>query len=156
MVHLPQFLLNKLNALQLKGLRKILHMDTTFVNRANSNIRVFETANIKNPKNIPNKNILPFGTYIKNKQAAALKHTIRTDNTDPLRQTALRPDTPFIVGEENRRVGRPRGKWVTSTYEHIWTSGNYGTKQQWKNDIKAGNIEQNIMRMHPDIINKVI
>ena len=156
-VHLPQTLLNKLNALQLKGLRKILHMDTTYVNRANSNIKVFETANtFKNPKQLPNKNILPFGTYIKNKQAAALKHTIRAPNSDPLRQTALLPDTPFIVGEENRRVGRLRGTWVTSTYEHIWTSGNYGTKQQWKNDSKAGNIEQNIMRMHPDIINKVI
>ena len=111
MVHLPHFLFNKLNALQLKGLRKILHMDTTFVNRANSNNRVIETANsIKNPKNLPNKNILPFGTYIKNKQASALTQNIRANNTDPLRQTALRPDTPFIVGEEHRRVARPRHK----------------------------------------------
>ncbi len=45
MVHLPQHLLSKLNALQLKGLRKILHLDTTFVNRENSNKRVFEVAN---------------------------------------------------------------------------------------------------------------
>ena len=58
-VHLPQNLLNKLNALQLKGLRQILHMDTTFVNRANSNIKVFETANtFKNPKQLLNKKIL--------------------------------------------------------------------------------------------------
>ena len=127
------------------------------MNRANSNIKVFETANtFKNPKNLPNKSILPFGTYIKNKQAAALKHTIRAASADPLRQTALLPDTPFIAGEENRRVGRPRGKWVTSTYEHIWTSCNYGTKQQWKADIRAGTIEQNILRMHPDIINRTI
>ncbi len=50
-VHLPQNLMNKLNALQLKGLRKILHMDTTFVNRASSNIKVCETANrFKNPR----------------------------------------------------------------------------------------------------------
>ncbi len=151
-VRLPQNLMNKLNALQLKGLRKILHMDTTYGNRANSNIKVFETANtFKNPKHIPNKNILPFGTYVRNKQAAVLKHTVRAPNSDPLRQTSLIPDTPFIVGEENRRVGRSRGKWVTSTYEYIWTSNNYGTKQQWKADNRAA-----ITRMHPDIINRTI
>ena len=135
MVHLPQHLLSKLNALQLKGLRKILHMDTTFVNRENSNKRVFEVANlIKSPKNTPNKNILPFGTYVNNKQAEALKHTIRANNKDPLRQAALIPDTPFIAGIDHRRVGRPRGKWVIKTCEYIWSAGTrpFGTKQQWK------------------------
>ncbi len=94
---------------------------------------------------------MPFGTYIKNKQAAVLKHTVRAPNSDPLRQTALIPDTPFIVGEENRRVGRPRVKWVTSTYENIWVSNNYGTKQQWKADQRAA-----ILRMHTDIVNRTI
>ncbi len=128
-----------------------------FVDRANSNKRVFDVANaIKNPKQLPNKNILPFGTYINNKQAAALKHTIRSNNTDPLRQAALIPDTPFIAGIDNRRVGRPRGKWVIKTYEHIWTYHNFGTKQQWKTDLKAGRINQNILRMQPSIINRTI
>ena len=132
-------------------------MDTTFVNRENSNERVFEVANsIKNPNQVPNKNILPFGSYINSKQAAALKHTIRADNKDPLRQAALIPNTPFIAGTDNRRVGRPRGKWVIKTYEYIWSAGlrPFGTKQQWKVDLKAGKINENILKMQPTIINR--
>ena len=132
-------------------------MDTTFVNRENSNKRVFEVANsIKNPNQVPNKNILPFGTYINNKQAAALKHTIRADNNDPLRQAALIPNTPFIAGIDNRRVGRPRGKWVIKTYEYMWTAHNFGTKQQWTIDLKAGKVNDNILKMHPSIVNPTI
>ena len=125
-----RFLFSKIQKFQIRIFKNADFL-YPFVDRANSNKRVFDVANaIKNPKQLPNKNILPFGTYINNKQAAALKHTIRSNNTDPLRQAALIPDTPFIAGIDNRRVGRPRGKWAIKTYEHIWTYHNFGTKQQ--------------------------
>lgn len=37
----------KLNAFQLKGLRRILKMDTTYINRANTNRKVYKAANIE-------------------------------------------------------------------------------------------------------------
>ena len=43
--HLGEALVKKLDTFQLKGLRKILRMDTTFVNRDNTNRKVIETAN---------------------------------------------------------------------------------------------------------------
>ena len=37
----------KLNAFQLKGLRRILKMDTTYINRENTNRKVYKAANIE-------------------------------------------------------------------------------------------------------------
>ena len=110
---LPYHVLQKLDAFQLKGLRKILKMDTTFVKRSNTNQRVFKWANKeKNKNNIPGKNVKPFSEYITDKQQALVKHIARLDDSDPLRQCTFEPGSirPFIV--TNRRVGRPRGIWA--------------------------------------------
>jgi len=40
-------LLAKLDTFQLKGFRKILRMDTTYINRTNTNLRVIQEANRK-------------------------------------------------------------------------------------------------------------
>ena len=45
-VEIPANLVSKLEAFQLKGLRKILGMTTTFFNRANTNAEVFRRANL--------------------------------------------------------------------------------------------------------------
>ena len=45
-VETPTYLLSKLENYQLKGLRKILGMATTFVNRANTNAEIFRRANM--------------------------------------------------------------------------------------------------------------
>ena len=42
-VHLTGSLCKKLNAFHLRGLRKILRVQTTFVNRQNANERVYQT-----------------------------------------------------------------------------------------------------------------
>ena len=65
-VMLPTQIMNKLNTFQSKGLRKILGMKTTFVERANTNKKVFEKANeIKNPKGIEGGNVKPFSRHIR-------------------------------------------------------------------------------------------
>ena len=43
-VQLTQGMLKKLDVFQLKGLRKILGMTTTYINRANNNQKVFQEA----------------------------------------------------------------------------------------------------------------
>ena len=109
-LHLPAYLMSKLDVFQLKGLRKILNMKTTFVDRNNFNAKVFQVANaIKNPKNILWNNIKPFSQYIREKQQACIKHTIRAPLTDPLRQCTFEPDTSAPINIRNKRVGRPRG-----------------------------------------------
>lgn len=55
-VMLTKALENRLDTLQLKGLRKILGIKTTFIDRGNTNNKVFEIANtFVNPRNKPEK-----------------------------------------------------------------------------------------------------
>ena len=135
-IQLPQSLLMKLDTFQLKGLRKILGFDTTFVNRSNTNKRVFETANqICNPLHKPDKYIKTFSHYVLNRQEALLKHTVRASNADPLRQVTLIPDTSIPRIIENRRVGRPRDHWAYNTLERMYVKYGFGTKTAFKNNI---------------------
>ena len=61
-VQLTQGILKKLDVFQLKGLRKILGMTTTYINRANSNQKVFqEASHAAFPKEGDNRRIKPFG-----------------------------------------------------------------------------------------------
>ena len=69
-------LMNKLDTLQLKGLRNVLGMKTTFIDRNNSNKKVFENANAQNNlRRTPWKDITILSTYVKCKQHELLAHT---------------------------------------------------------------------------------
>jgi len=151
-VELPPSLIEKLNVFQLKGLRKILKMDTTFINRANTNKKVFQKANdIKNPKKTPGKNIKTFRNYIEDKQEALLKHLVRADPKDPLRQATFEPESILPVIYTKRRVGRPRKQWTMETYRRLYFKNKRGTPQVWKmNPFNA------IHSMTSDIKNRTI
>ena len=57
-IQLQKRLQARLDTFQFKGLEKNIKMETTYVNRENTNKRVFEKANqISNPKNIPENQI---------------------------------------------------------------------------------------------------
>ena len=135
-VHLPKAVCNKLDSFQLKGLRKILRLDTTFINRANTNKRVFELANsIKNPEGRLNKDIRSFSSYVQSKQQAHVKHLVRAPNSDPIRQATLEPSTacPFIIS--NRRSGRPRGKCAEEVMRKLYLEHGYGDQAQFKENM---------------------
>ena len=137
MITKPQ--LNRLDTLQLKGLRKILGFNTTFVERANTNKRVFEKANTyKNTRNLEGKNIKPFSEYVRQKQHQLLAHTIRSSNDDPLREATLMPDSGVPVHVGKRRVGRPRDNWTWSAYEELYMRNNLGTRNMFKQDMSTG------------------
>ena len=144
--------MDKLNVFQLKGLRKILKMDTTYINRANTNKKVFKCANeIKNPKKTPGKDIKTFREYVENKQEALLKHLVRADGSDPLKQATFEPESILPIIYTKRRVGRPRKQWTMETYRRIYFKHNRGTKQTWNLNPFAA-----IHSMTNDIKNRVI
>ena len=137
MITKPQ--LNRLDTLQLKGLRKILGFHTTYVDRVNTNKRMYERANIhRNPRNLPGKNIRPFSDYVRQKQHELLAHTIRASNEDPLRESTLMRNTGEPIHFEKRRVGRPRDNWTWSAYEEIFVKNNLGTENMFKQDMSRG------------------
>lgn len=140
-VHIPKYLLQKMDVFQLKGLRKILKLETSFVNRANTNKKVYEKASaVKNPKSVPGKNVMPFSEYVKNKRQALLKHTVRASSEDPLRQCTFIEGAAVPYAHGNRRVGRPRSKWADDTMEELYVQCGLGTPQMFKdNKIQACN-----------------
>ena len=108
-------------------------MKTTFITRANTNQKVFDSANaIFNPKQLPDKNIKPFSSYVFAKQESLLKHIVRSTNEDPLRQATLSFNSPIPFTPLSRRVGRPRANWSWETYKRLYVKHNYGNEDTWK------------------------
>ena len=119
----------RLEVLQLKGLRKILKMTTTFVERNNSNEEVFRRANDAIRQETPAgkipKRIQPFVKCFRNSRMKRLARLYNMPNEHPVRHITFAPHpknniAPWIPG--NRRVGRPRFKWVTETLNDMWTN----------------------------------
>ena len=81
-----------LEVFQLKVLRKILKMKTTFVDRANTNQKVFETANRKIREGTDMKKktklVLKFGRSYRNSKLKRLAKIVRADDAD-LQKTLL-------------------------------------------------------------------
>ena len=151
-IHLSDAILSKLDAFQLKGIRKILNIQTTYMNRANTNARVFERAStIANPKSKPNKNIRPFSHYVQTRQESLLKHVVRSTNDDPLRQCTLEFNRPTPFKVLKRRIGRPRLNWTSEAYKRIYIKSNRGTSETWKSDPSSA-----IWNMEADIRNRLL
>ena len=140
--------MKKLDSFQLKGLRKILRLDTTFINRSNTNKKVFELANAaKNPEDITGKHIKPFSLYIHEKQEVWVKHIIRSENGDPLRQCSFEPFAATPRCFPNRRVGRPRDKWAETIMKRIYVKHSYGSQEQFKMNphVACASLRKDIM-----------
>ena len=96
--------LNKINTVQLKGLRQILNMTTTFVNRANTNTKVIEKAQDCQKDG---KTIKLFSEYYQHQRGKLIGHLIRQCDDDKEKFAAFQPEVPYPKKKPNRRVGKP-------------------------------------------------
>ena len=112
-----------LDAFHLKGLRKILEMKTTFIDRANTNERVYQKAqevlNAKNqakpvhnqaPETWLARQVRPITEVLNEKKQNLLGHVIRRDFLHPLQQGTF--DTTA-----DTKYGRPLTKKETWSSE---------------------------------------
>ena len=88
-VHLTQTQQKKVNAFQLRGLRKILGLSTTFVNRSKTNEYVLQKANeeIGHTPGTPSK-IKLFSELLKDRRVKLAGHILRSNNSDALRRVS--------------------------------------------------------------------
>lgn len=110
-VHLTDSLRKKLNAFHLRGLRKILRMQTTFVDRRNTNCRVYEVASQAAYPDGHDR-VKPFTEVLDERRVRLASHILRAEATDPLRQVTYKPGSAVPVDIGKRRVGRPRQQWA--------------------------------------------
>ena len=129
-VHLTTAMLKKIDAFQLRCLRRILQMAPTFINRANSNTAVLQRATtVAYPQPNDHRQVQLFSTYYKNRTASLLGHVLRSNVDDPLRQISFLPYTATRVPYGTKRCGRPRQNWLHYTkkyaYENVLNFYNY-------------------------------
>ena len=122
-VQLTQAMCKKIDAFQLRGLRRILNMSTTFINRANTNANVYEEATkIAYPNAEDKRKVKPFSTYYADKKASLLGHILRASDDDPLRQVSFQPGTAYRVQYEKKRKGKPTVGKIWQNYAKLDSS----------------------------------
>jgi hypothetical protein len=109
---------------QLKGLRQILKLHTTFIDRANTNDRVFQLANkaYNQGRKGGRKYIRPITEFIDTKAQTLLGHILRCADTDPLRQITFLPGSAVPNLYRRKRLGRPKGHWTISQCRRAFES----------------------------------
>lgn len=115
-------LLSKLEAVQLRGLRKILHMSTTYINRANTNLEVYRRANqaIATRQGQDSSLTWSIQQCIEVKRIKLTGHLLRANNNDPMRQVSFLNDSAAPYRPNSRRPGRPRKNWMVTSLELCW------------------------------------
>ena len=119
----------RIEVFQLKGLRKILKMQTTYVERNNTNAEVFRRANEEFRKGTtndkPSKIVKPFVTCYLNSRMKRLARIHKMNHNHAVRHVTFAPDPDHTIKPwtlPNRRVGRPRFNWVTETIKDMWNN----------------------------------
>ena len=120
-IHLTQSLAKKLDAFQYRGLRKIMGMSSTFINRANTNQKLLEAASATaypNPGDA--RKVLPFSKYHEERRVKLLGHILRSNDQDPMRQASFIPSSALRVDYGKKRVGRPRQNWLMFSKKYAY------------------------------------
>ena len=115
--HLTTTWMNRLNTFQLRGLRKILRMVTTFVDRANTNEEVLRRADKCLKKG---KRVEMFSVTHTKRRIKLAAHLLRRHDHHPGRSCAYKPGTATPITNPKKRVGRPKIRWTDATHEHAW------------------------------------
>ena len=136
-IYITKSLTNKLDAFHLRGLRKILKLSATYIDRRNTNLRIYDLASNTAYPNDPTRKIKRFSEELEKRRVRLAGHILRTDNTDPMRQVSYQPSNanPLQIGM--RRVGRPRQQWVFKTNEAIHNRIRHSeyNSEDWQNHV---------------------
>jgi len=120
-IHLTQAMLTKIDAFQLRSLRKILGIAPTFVDRRNTNVAVLQKCtDTAFPDPGDRRTVQLFSSLYLNRKAKLLGHVIRSSNDDPLRQVSFEPDTAVRVHYGKKRCGRPRQNWLHYAKKYVF------------------------------------
>ena len=114
-----------LDVFQQRGLRKILGIAPTYIDRSHTNEKVFEIANKeKGADSDPQKaRIIPITDMLNKKKCTLLGHVIRAavrDAMDPLHLVTFESENLEPKTAAFRRTGRPRLKWHKETLSEAW------------------------------------
>ena len=119
-VEIPASQISRLEAFQLKGLRKILGMVTTYIDRSNTNDEVFRRANSQVAFRGQDQTIQSIQSTLQQRRIALVGHILRQDNGHPIRIVSFRSSSAAPLEVLHRRVGRPRKNWLQESLRMVW------------------------------------
>ena len=120
-IHITKAQIDRLNAFHLKGLRYILDLTHTFIDRANTNELIWKTANEKIKAENPNAtNIETIEQTLNKRRIKFIGHILRSSNEDPIRAITFEPSSAKPVLPIKRRVGGPKKHWTWETLDLVW------------------------------------
>ena len=97
-LEIPDAQMSRLESVHFKGLRQILRMEPTFVNRAITNTEVLRRANLAiRARNNPNSAVCRIRDTLIKQRIALTGHILRQDHSHPLRNVSFRPNLPFLL-----------------------------------------------------------
>ena len=99
----------------MKGLRKILGIPPTFIDRTQTDESVRQK--IKDEYEIE---VIPLTEILKGRRLKLLGHVIRAEETDPLKEVTFNRETMEVKTIGWRRVGRPKVHWIHTVMETAW------------------------------------
>jgi hypothetical protein len=120
---------HKLDVFQLKGLRKILNVKTTFVDRSKDNQTLLNMAqraiNHDTPDGKVPKELKKFSHIYEERKLRCLNKVITAEEGSPskvmtFKKGTMQPLKVNIRPGTKRRIGKPRIKWVETGLEALW------------------------------------
>ena len=103
--------ISKLNAFQNKSLRRILGKPPTFIDREQTNQRMYQEI-----RQVYHCNFEHFGDTWRKAKLRLFGHVLRSSRSDPLNQVVFHSDNLRPRTVLTRRVGRPKSDWLLETY----------------------------------------
>ena len=124
-VQLNQSLKQKIDTFQLKGLRQILKMQTTYINRENTNDLVFQRANEamqmeRGRTQRGDNKIIRISDYYEERRRKLIIELINASPDNPIAEICIDKLTLQLKSYANRRVGRPRLNWWHIGLANYW------------------------------------
>ena len=92
-IHITKAQMNRLNAFQVKGLRTMMKMQHSFMNRSNTNEVIIQKANDWISSVHKNKHIESIEKTLAKRRIKLLGHILRADNDDLTRKISFEPNT---------------------------------------------------------------
>lgn len=101
---------------QISSLLLLLFRLTTFVNRLNSNEKVYATANAF----LHNKPVRKLSQQYDDRKVKLQQQIILAPDSDPMKCATFDPSTFVSLRSATRRAGRPRKDWTAEALALMW------------------------------------
>eukprot|EP00975_Prorocentrum_lima_P003394 744121-Prorocentrum_lima.AAC.1 len=113
----------RLDVFQLKGLRKILRMVTTYVDPTNRNDLVYAraTAAVNEGRRDHHKVIERLSTLYVRRRLKYIAKIVLLDPSDTRFKLIFKNDSFELHDRPHRRSGRPRFRWDVEAFDDLWT-----------------------------------